>query len=170
MGNKMKAQLITPPATEPVTLADAKLHLRVETEMEEDDDLIAALIVTAREQAEHLTGLRLITQTWALEMDKDESVILDGFLPLQSIASDGADYVLDKKWPPRVRVSDSATLTLICGYGVAADIPRSIVQWILLRIGALYEQRENLPFTTASQIVPHSFADALLDPYRIPRA
>lgn len=166
----MKTQLIIPPASEPVDLSAAKLHLRVEADMNEDDDLIASLITTAREQAEHVTGLRLMTQTWTLEISAGESIALDRFLPLQSISSNGPDYLLDSRsYPPILNAEEDAILTLICGFGNSAQVPRSIVQWVLLRVGALYEQRENLPFTTSGQIVPHSFADALLDPYRVPR-
>ena len=53
---------ITAPATEPIDLATAKLHCRVDGT--DEDTLIAALIVAAREQAEHETGRALVTQTW----------------------------------------------------------------------------------------------------------
>ncbi len=55
----MRATLTVPPAGEPLTLAEAKLHLRVD--LSDDDALITALISAAREQAEFLTGQRLIT-------------------------------------------------------------------------------------------------------------
>lgn len=42
---------LSPPSAEPLSLADAKLHLRVDADITEDDGLIAALIVTARQQA-----------------------------------------------------------------------------------------------------------------------
>lgn len=52
-----------PPATEPVTLDEAKLHLRVESSVTSDDTLITALIQAAREYVENRTGRGLITQT-----------------------------------------------------------------------------------------------------------
>lgn len=61
-------------------------------------------------------------------------------------------------------------LTLVCGFGQAQDVPASIRQWMLLRIGALYEQRESLVSGNTMSTSPYGFADALLDAYTIPRA
>ena len=63
----MPLNLITPPAVEPVTLADAKAHLKVDTT--DDDALITALITAARARAEWHTGRALITQSWTLWLD-----------------------------------------------------------------------------------------------------
>jgi hypothetical protein len=57
----------TDPATEPVTLIDAKAHLRIS--LDDEDELITALIVTARMAAEEYTRRALITQGWTLWMD-----------------------------------------------------------------------------------------------------
>ena len=59
--------LITAPAVEPVTLLEAKLHLRVDHA--DDDTLITSLIKTARQQAEHRTGRRYGVQTWERAYD-----------------------------------------------------------------------------------------------------
>jgi uncharacterized phiE125 gp8 family phage protein len=75
------------PASEPLTLAEAKLHLRVEHTG--DDSLITALIVAARQQAEALTARSLITQQWRqdledfAELDKDNGISCDGRIRLQ---------------------------------------------------------------------------------------
>jgi uncharacterized phiE125 gp8 family phage protein len=58
--------LITPPAAEPVTVAEAKLAARVDGSAH--DALIGGLIVAAREQAEHVAGRRWITQAWRHEL------------------------------------------------------------------------------------------------------
>lgn len=58
----MDLELITPPAIEPVSLDEAKLHCRVDGN--DEDTLIAGLIVQAREWAERFTRRALITQTW----------------------------------------------------------------------------------------------------------
>lgn len=57
----MELKVITPPAAEPLTLAETKLHLRVDHNT--DDTLITALIATAREWVESYTGKSLVEQT-----------------------------------------------------------------------------------------------------------
>ncbi|MBP3955402.1 phage head-tail connector protein [Gemmata sp. G18] len=59
--------LITPPATEPVTLAEAKAWARVDGT--EEDAIFTALITAARQAAEEFLRRSLITQTWKLTLD-----------------------------------------------------------------------------------------------------
>lgn len=161
----MRASLAVPPEGEPLMLAEAKLHLRVD--LNDDDALITALISAAREQVEFLTGQRLMTQTWALELAAGECAVLEGLLPIQSLASD-APYTLDGCWPPTLTTQQAATVTVICGFGNAQAVPTSIRQWMLLRIGTWYEQREALLMGNVAEL-PRGFADALLDPWCVPR-
>ncbi|WP_045726751.1 MULTISPECIES: head-tail connector protein [Xanthomonas] len=70
----MPFHLVTPPAVdaftgiaEPVSLAQVKLHLRVD--VAEDDALILALISSARQMAETLTNRQLLSATWNLVLD-----------------------------------------------------------------------------------------------------
>lgn len=64
----MQVEVVTAPASEPVTLQEAKDHLRVEVTT--DDALIGRLITDAREWAERYTRRGLITQTWRLWLDE----------------------------------------------------------------------------------------------------
>lgn len=59
--------LVTAPIEEPLTLAEAKAQLRVDTAA--DDSYITALIKAARERFEELTSRALVTQTWDLFLD-----------------------------------------------------------------------------------------------------
>ena len=63
----MSLQLVTAPTEEPVSLVEAKLHLRVD--FSEDDLLITALIAAARQAAETLTGRQLVTARWKYILD-----------------------------------------------------------------------------------------------------
>lgn len=66
----MRQILITPPAIEPITLTEAKNHCRVDSC--DDDDLIRALITSARQYAEKFTKRAFINQTWMLSYDLRE--------------------------------------------------------------------------------------------------
>jgi uncharacterized phiE125 gp8 family phage protein len=58
---------VTPPASDPLSLAEAKAHLRVTSA--DEDGLIAGYILAAREFVENATHLRLITQTLDYTLD-----------------------------------------------------------------------------------------------------
>lgn len=64
MIDKSANKLTTPPATEPVTPAEVKAHLRLETDA--DDNYITSLISAAREHVENETRRGLIEQEWTL--------------------------------------------------------------------------------------------------------
>ena len=188
----MLTQLSTP-ATEPLTLADAMQHLRVD--FSDDDALISALIVTARQQAEHRTGRALITQQWRLGLDQFPVDSLELPLPmLQSVQSvtyldadgvrqtlAGAEYdvitdelvgrlvpAYGKTWPQCRIWPGSVQVSYTCGYGAAADVPQSIKAWMLLAIGAWYENREALVAGQPVTDLPRCFWEGLLDPYYVP--
>lgn len=63
----MQSILIAPPAAEPVTLAEARSWLRVDTT--DEDGAIASLISAAREIVEMATRRALVTQSWRIVMD-----------------------------------------------------------------------------------------------------
>lgn len=63
----MKLELITAPASEPLSLSEAKAHLRVD--FDNDDTLITSLIPAARAYLEDLSHRRFITQTWRQWLD-----------------------------------------------------------------------------------------------------
>src|SRR5262245_60403226 len=57
------------PADEPVTLAEARAYLRVDTGSAEDDAAIARMIAMARDDFERLQNRCLVTSTWELTVD-----------------------------------------------------------------------------------------------------
>src|SRR5690606_9440262 len=64
----MSYVLTTPPAAEPLTLAEVKAHLRLDDGGE--DGLLLSLVATAREHLERETGLCLLAQSWRLHLDE----------------------------------------------------------------------------------------------------
>ena len=187
----------TQPAVEPVTLAEAKLHLRIETAQTAEDDLITALIVAARRQAEQFTGLQVCTATYTWKLDCFPAVLWVPRPPLQSVtsitylASDGVSTLLaaslyqvdvggkepprkgriipayEEQWPVTRAVLNAVTAVFVAGYGAAADVPSDFKAAIKLIVGDLYIKRENIVEGTIVTEIPRA-AEALLAPYRLP--
>ena len=72
----MPLQILQEPAVEPLTLAEAKLHLRVD--IPDDDALISALITSVRQYAETITRRAFIRQTWEYVIDSFPGPTLTG--------------------------------------------------------------------------------------------
>lgn len=145
------------PASEPVTLEDAKLYLRVDADTE--DDMITDMIVSARMAAEQFLRRALITQTWKLSYDEhlEEQVILS-VTPVTSISSitifdrSGASNLLssdtyylnaakDVLMVDNVIFGHRVEVVFTAGYGNAADVPSPIKHGILNHIAAMYDIR-----------------------------
>lgn len=186
----MSAILLTGPAIEPLSLAEAKAFLRVETS--DDDDVIGALIAGARIHVEAQTRRALITQGWRLSRDAWPE---DGRLtivpaPLQALTAarvydfeglahdvDTQAFVLDKgasviafaPWavPAPGRVAAGIELDVTVGYGAAAaDVPEALRQAIRLLVAHWYENRGLVTTGANYSPLPQSVA-ALIAPYRM---
>ena len=72
----MPLQIIQEPAAEPLSLLEAKLHLRVD--ITDDDALISALITSVRQYAETITRRAFVQQTWAYVIDSFPGPTLTG--------------------------------------------------------------------------------------------
>ena len=192
----MSTALVTAPTKEPISLAEAKLHLRLPVDFLDDDILVERLIQTARERAENITRRRYITQTWDYFLDDwpDEDYIEVPFPPLLSVTtvkykdSDGTqttwaatNYIVDiKAEPGRVVLADGISwpsdslypsnpieVRFVCGYGATLDmVPANIKSAMLLMVGELYERREEAIVGQGINQVELS-TEALLYSYRI---
>lgn len=81
----MRLNLKTAPTVEPISLDEAKLHLKIDGS--DDNTLISALIETARKLVESETKRGFITQTWQMYLDSVPAEIRIPKPPLQSIES-----------------------------------------------------------------------------------
>jgi len=161
-------KLITAPATEPLTTAEAKAHLRVEHN--DEDSLIDGYTKAARELVEARTGVQLVTATWDLTFERfpcgREALKLPKW-PTQSVTSiafndtagapqtwNALEYRVDVtrqparvtprvdySFPSVIREPNAVTVRAVAGYGAAAAVPQAAKQAILLLLAHLYEQR-----------------------------
>ena len=188
----MPLQLVTPPSEEPVSLIEAKLHLRVD--FDEDDTLIASLISAARQAAETLTGRQFVTARWKLVLDgfprsaialakcPVQSVVAINYLDMNSLVQTmpTSTYTVESAceparitpvfgqvWPPSLPQIGAVSVTFDAGYGAASEVPEGIKSWIKLRVGSLYTHREEMAVLTRGRIDPLPFVQGLLDPYRV---
>jgi uncharacterized phiE125 gp8 family phage protein len=186
----MALLLTAPPSVEPVSLAEAKAHMRVTHP--DDDALISTLIVSARRRVEVKTGLRLITQGWSQFLDcwpPGGVVELDAY-PVSSVSDvlvygdtdaaatvDPAHYFLDATSnPPRVvfrqgrnpsppgRRAKGIELRFTAGFGLAAAVPVDLKQAVLLLVADAYAHRGD----EAARIMPPAVL-ALINAYRVMR-
>lgn len=148
---------VVAPADEPLTLAEAKLYLRIDHDHE--DVLIHDLIVTARLTAEQWLKRSLITQSWKLAYDAclPECVTLP-MGPVNEItgvtvvnrdnttqAIDSDVYYLNAA--KDTLIFESAVIgfrieiVYVAGYGNAADVPKPIRQGMMSHIAFMYETR-----------------------------
>jgi len=180
----MSLQLITPPAAEPVSLADAKAHLKIDTA--DEDALIQTLITAARARAEWHTGRAFVTQSWVLRLDDwpRDGVAEIPLPPLAGVTQvavtspDGIRTVLDPAVyrvdtasapgrlvfaaaPPSLRQTDAVEIAFNAGYGDSAAVPGAVKQAVLEIVADLYTHRGDEAGTVGLA------GQALLSPYRI---
>jgi len=172
-----------------VSLADAKQHLRIDED--DEDALIAGLIMAAEDHIERSTGLVLTRRVigeviqgfgskiraWPV-VSVDTVSYVDGAGVDQTIGADSYKLVgaarparlsnVSSPWPPLGRLNGSVTLTMTAGFGNAADVPGGVAQAIKMLVGHFYRNREAVVTAGTPLQVPMA-VDMLLEPHR-PRA
>ena len=160
----MKYAVTTAPSTEPVTLADAKVHLRTVTgDTSEDAAVITPLIQAAREYCENVTGRALAAQTikaypdsWGLwrmprppfstitsikYYDVDDTEYTLAVTDYQVDAVDGQVSILEEPGV-ELRVLNPIVVEYAAGYTTGNTLPAAVRQAMLLLIGHWYTNRE----------------------------
>jgi len=183
----MPSILLTPPAAEPFSRADAKRFLRIEHET--DDELIEALIASARREIELATRRVLVAQRWRIVLHRwpRSGRITSPVNPLKALeavrvydeagaadAVDTAVFTLDTASVPALidcsrlnipapgRSVAGIELDVSAGYGLPADVPEPFVQAIRLLVARSYESRDRV----MPDALPHTVA-ALIAPFRV---
>lgn len=177
---------------EPITLQQAKEHLRVV--IPDEDDYILSLITAARQMAEGRLNRTLMLRTRRQVFDRDSTSYALRKPPVVSVDevsvldSAGAAMVLDATafrvrqygedappeiealsgatWPALLRTGSLLAVDYLAGYPVG-EVPAPIVAWMKLVIGALYEQRESMVVGVSVSMIPEEFNRWLLQPYMV---
>ena len=192
-GSALQLTETVAPSVEPLSLGEAKIHLRIDSN--DENTYISALITAARQHVEAITGRALITRTYRLDMPLWDSEVILPRPPLVSVTNikyyDTANA--QQTWAASnydvivpagsIKLSDAGTIpsvfnrpdawqaTYVAGYlsTSSPQDPQAAVPWAIkaamnLMIADLYENRER-------GVIGPVFADrkafeALLGPYR----
>ena len=187
----MALVMTSAPVSEPLTVEEAKAHLRVDGTAE--DVLIGSLILTSRLHIESALSLALIDQAWTLQLDRwprgdDIEIPLS---PLKAITGvrvrtasgdwltvPSTSYLVDLASKPPRLVWNATTrpepgvpaagieIGFEAGFGpVGAHVPAPIRHALLLLIAHWYERREAIDIGSDAARVPEVVSD-LIAPFR----
>lgn len=185
----MQFKVITPVASEPVTLAEARLQCKIDSDDTTHDAALTSLTTAARESAEHYTGRALAAVTLEAALD---AFPCDGHidLPMPPVASvtsikytdtAGVEQTLSTSayalstygdsrrvslaygaaWPGTQCVADAVRIRFVTGY---TTLPKAVKAALLLHI----EMESPLnPLTASERETMERARDALLNTVKI---
>lgn len=182
-------KIVTAAAEDPISLEQAKLHLRVDDD--DDDDLIEALISAATQYAEKFQGRALIEQTFDYYLDafpigeiqipRPPLIEVQGVFYLDSNGDEqefttfevdtatepGRIYLTNSgSWPTPADQLNAVRVRFRAGYldvssPAVANVPFTTIAAIKMIIGTLYAQRESIAIGAQITSAPWG-ADQLL--------
>ena len=183
--------VVTPPSAEPITLAEAKAHVR--QVFNDDDTYINSLITAARQMVEGYTGRAMMPQRIRIGKDAFCPVVKLPRLPYaetpgllikyldengdQQTVNDQVYHVNEyveprqvtlvsgQSWPTITSLPGSVTYEYDVGYPDADSVPAPLKQWMLLAIGAMYDHRDQFVAGTTISPLPEEFMCLLWQPY-----
>ncbi|CAB4163391.1 Phage conserved hypothetical protein [uncultured Caudovirales phage] len=181
----MLSKRITAPTALAVSLADAKVALRLNGSAL--DSIVDAWVRAITEHAEHLTGRAIMQQTWQALCESFDDLGRIPRLPLVSISSvkyydltntlqtlDPSNYSLYTTehfatirtfgaFPDTYERADAVIVEYVAGYGTSdTATPSSIKAYILAKLVEVFDP-SNPP------AVKNSFADMILSRFKVPQ-
>jgi len=190
--NSLKKSLveITAPATDTITLAEAKDQIKVE--ISDDDTIVGTLITAVRIFAERDMNLSFVDTIWDMKLDYFPHEIRFPRSPLSSVTSikyndeNGVEQTLatteftvdsdslpgrvveaeGKQWPTTQNEINAVTIRFVAGYGGIADVPEDIKAMMKLLFAYWYENREAFTLEGQPKELPMALS-ALMDIRRI---
>tara|TARA_R100001163_G_scaffold26841_1_gene21832 strand:+ start:550 stop:1128 length:579 start_codon:yes stop_codon:yes gene_type:complete len=184
-------QVITAASTFPISLTEAKSHLKVDTSA--DDTYITSIIKAATQLSEEYTNRFFINTTvkqFASSFKEIETLFkskvsavnhvkyYDSDNTLQTLAPSVYNKQLEyepaqiqlaynKSYPKITKRNDAVEVEYTVGYGgSASDVPEIIKQAILLTIGNFYENRNSVIIGRIATELPQN-VKWLLDTYKV---
>lgn len=186
--NWLPVEVTTPPTSEPLSAADATVHVKADAGDTEDQAYILALTKAARAHVESYTGLKLIAQTVKLRADGFCGLMplpvapvtavssvqyLDATGAAQTLSTDIYGSVLfglnpaiyrksNQNWPSTFTSPEAVIVTATVGY---TTLPEEIGHALKLLVSTWYDLRSGTSDKPVSE-TPHAVA-ALLSNFRL---
>ena len=182
-----------------LSLARLHLKLDAELEGEAaahpDDSLVNMLISAAREHAENFTGLSLVNREHSFSLDEfpcsfidlqvwpvtaitevsyvDENgatqILPSGQYRLDNVSRPARLYTVENTWPTTKKQDNAISVRFAAGFNDAIPMPKTLKQSMLLIIGHLYENRQDVIHSsrTGGQLELPMGSVFLMTPHRI---
>lgn len=187
--------MVQGPQLEPISVAEAKLFLRVDDDAE--NDVVAALITTARLHVERLTRRIMLAQSWRLYLDDlpPDGLVELGIGPVRTVSEvvlydangvavtvPAADYVVDvTAIPARIkfrsrpgilnglggkRALNGYEIDFIAGFGeTTLQVPHDLRHAVLMLVAHWFENRSAVVSDASPVFTPKGVRE-LIQPYR----
>lgn len=162
---------ITEPAVEPVSVGEAKSHLRIDSDFTDDDLYLQTLISAARIHVETVSDRTLVRSQWQMKMDVFPSWDIElprppidvGDVTVSYVPSDAVylpvsftNFRVDRdstpavirpqwngSWPSARGAENDVMITYWAGYGLSPlDVPTPARHCILMLAASWYANRE----------------------------
>lgn len=160
-------------ANEPITLQEAKDHLRVTHDLE--DGIITSLVLSALEWAEGYTG-RAFSEVVveAVTEEVSDTYSLAMYLPIATVDSvidaNGDPVAYDFTYPSVVNILESLfddQYPLKITYTSSVDVPEPVRSAMMLRIGDLYDYRTDRYVPLNREGMYRKVAEEMLQAYKL---
>jgi uncharacterized phiE125 gp8 family phage protein len=179
---------LTPPTVEPLTLVEIRAHLRLDTE--EENALLSALAIVAREHLKRETGLVLAARDFRLCLDDwpADGIVTIARGPVRAVtavtvydgdgepqAVDLAGHLLDgearparlwlREMPEPGRMINGIEVEFVAGFGESGhDVPETLKRAMLLHVAAMFACRGVVGPDAQPAVVPPGY-ERLIAPF-----
>lgn len=181
-----------PTLEEPITLEEAKKHLRLQGVLDDEDSQIQMMIVAARRLAEGKLNRTIVQREIAATFDGwgskmrlpkppfiellgvdyldsesvSQSMPVDSYYVLQGSEPAEVAFVGGAPLPALAKRRGTITVRYLAGYP-DGQVPEDLKSWMLLQIGSLYAHRESVVAGVSVAPLPEIYERMFLQPYMV---